>query len=109
MQQLNRQYLRRNCPTDVLAFAQWEGGGERLHPTCLGDVVISVETAAGQAAHAGAHLNQELDLLLVHGILHLIGYEHTGAHEEAVAMGKKQRQLVRSIRKRFPTEPESSK
>jgi probable rRNA maturation factor len=109
MRQLNRQYLGRGRPTDVLAFAQREGGGEGLHPACLGDVVISAETAQGQAAHAGAHLSQELDLLLVHGILHLIGYEHTGVHEEAVAMKKKQRQLVRSIRKRFPCERESSK
>lgn len=109
MKQLNRQYLGRNRSTDVLAFAQWEGGGQGLHPACLGDVVISAETAAGQAAHAGAHLNRELDLLLVHGILHLIGYEHTGVHEEALAMEKKQRQLVRSIRKLFPPEPEVSR
>lgn len=107
MQQLNRQYLGRNRPTDVLAFAQRDGGGERLHPACLGDVVISAETAEEQAAREGAHVNQELDLLLVHGILHLIGYEHTGVHEEAVAMGKKQRELVRSIRKRFPPDAES--
>jgi probable rRNA maturation factor len=102
MKQLNRQYLGRNRPTDVLAFAQWEGGGERLHPDCLGDVVISAETAERQAGRAGARLNQELDLLLVHGILHLIGYEHTCGHEEAVVMGNKQRQLLRRIRKRFP-------
>ena len=108
MQQLNRQYLGRNRPTDVLAFAQWEGGGERLHPPCLGDIVISVERAEVQASRTGAHVNQELDLLLVHGILHLLGYEHTGVHEEAVVMGKKQRQLLRSVRKRFPADVEPS-
>ncbi len=103
IQQLNRQYLGRNRPTDVLAFAQWEGGGEALHPDWLGDVVISAETAEEQAAQEGAELNQELDLLLVHGILHLIGYEHTGGSEEAAVMGRKQRQLLRRIRKSVPS------
>ena len=102
MQALNRQYLGRNRPTDVLAFAQWEGGGEALHPDWLGDVVISAETAAEQAVREGAALNQELDLLLVHGILHLIGYEHTGPEREAAAMEKKQKQLLRRINKSFP-------
>ena len=102
IQQLNRQYLARNRPTDVLAFAQWEGGGEALHPDWLGDVVISAETAEEQAAQECAELNQELDLLLVHGILHLIGYEHTGASEEAAVMGRKQRQLLRRIQKSVP-------
>jgi probable rRNA maturation factor len=102
IQQLNRQYLARNRPTDVLAFAQWEGGGETLRPDWLGDVVISVESAEEQAAQEGKGLNQELDLLLVHGILHLIGYEHTGAPEEAAAMGRKQRQLLRRVQKSFP-------
>ena len=108
MKQLNRQYLGRNRPTDVLAFAQWEGGGANLHPACLGDVVISVETAHRQATEAGVHGNEELDLLLVHGILHLIGYEHTVGRNAATSMGRKQRQLVLRIRKRFPTVAESS-
>lgn len=102
IRQLNRQYLGRNRPTDVLAFSQWEGGGERIQPAWLGDVVISVETAEEQAAKAGVDLNQELDLLLVHGVLHLIGWEHTGALEEAVVMDKKQRQILRRIQKRLP-------
>jgi probable rRNA maturation factor len=106
MKQLNRQYLDRDRPTDVLAFAQWEGGGKRLHPACMGDVVIGAETAAGQAGQAGVHLNQELDLLLVHGILHLVGYEHTRISKEATAMRRKERQLVRRIQKRFCPEAE---
>ena len=102
IRQLNRHYLGRNRPTDVLAFAQWEGGGKRLHPGWLGDVVISAETAQGEAARQGGELSKELDLLLVHGILHLLGYDHTGASDEAAAMGRKQRQLLQRIRKRFP-------
>jgi probable rRNA maturation factor len=99
IQQLNRQYLGRDRPTDVLAFAQWEGGGDALHRDCLGDVVISAETAEEQAVREGTALNQELDLLLVHGILHLIGYEHTKGSTEAAAMGRKQKQLLRRIEK----------
>jgi probable rRNA maturation factor len=102
IQQLNRQYLGRNRPTDVLAFSQWEGDRNHLHPTWLGDVVISVETAEQQAVQEGTELNQELDLLLVHGILHLIGYEHTGAAEQAAVMGRKQKQLLRRVRNSFP-------
>ena len=102
IRELNRLYLDRNRPTDVLSFAQWEGGGKRIQPGWLGDVVISTETAQAQAAQRGAVLNQELDLLLVHGILHLIGYEHTGAPDEAAAMMKKQRQLLQRIRKKLP-------
>jgi len=103
IQQLNKQYLGRNRPTDVLAFAQWEGGGDALHPDWLGDVVISAETAEEQAVQEGAELNEELDLLLIHGILHLLGYEHTGASEEAAVMGRKQKQLLRRIKKSFPS------
>jgi probable rRNA maturation factor len=65
--------------------------------------VIGAETAAWQSEQTGTHLNQELDLLLVHGILHLVGYDHTGMPEDAVAMGRRQKQLVRRIHKRFPT------
>lgn len=101
IEQLNRQYLGRNRPTDVLAFSQWEGGGARLDPAWLGDVVISAETAEEEAARRGVELNRELDLLLVHGILHLVGYDHTGTADEAASMRKKQKQLLRGIRKRF--------
>ncbi len=102
IRELNRQYLDRDRPTDVLAFAQWEGGGETVDPTWLGDVVISTETAKAQAEQEGAALNQELDLLLVHGILHLIGYDHTRGSKEAAAMGRKQNRLLRRIHERFP-------
>ncbi|MEK7854173.1 MAG: rRNA maturation RNase YbeY, partial [candidate division NC10 bacterium] len=68
---LNRRYRGEDHPTDVLAFPQGEGGGPPGHPGLLGDVVISVETAARQAARAGHSLEREVALLLIHGILHL--------------------------------------
>ncbi|HEU5393788.1 MAG TPA: rRNA maturation RNase YbeY [Candidatus Methylomirabilis sp.] len=76
---LNRRYRGEDAPTDVLAFPQAEGGGPPGQPGLLGDVVISVETAARQAARAGHSLEREAALLLIHGILHLLGHDHATA------------------------------
>ena len=79
---LNRRYRRMDKPTDVLSFSQQEPAAEGPPqpdlpgmPPVLGDVIISVDTAARQAAEHGVTLEQELALLTVHGILHLLGYE----------------------------------
>jgi probable rRNA maturation factor len=72
---LNRQYRSIDAPTDVLAFAMGEGEFAHLHPHVLGDIVISVDTANRQAKKAGNSLQEELQLLGVHGTLHLLGYE----------------------------------
>lgn len=71
---LNRTYRRVPRPTDVLAFPMAEGPFASFAPDCLGDVIISAETAQRQAH--GGDLKGELALLLVHGILHLLGYDH---------------------------------
>jgi probable rRNA maturation factor len=70
--ELNRNYRGKDRPTDVLSFYQAETPEER--GDVLGDVVISVETAARQAGERDKSLDDELDLLLTHGILHLLGY-----------------------------------
>ncbi len=82
IQEMNLEYRGRDSPTDVLSFAQSEvieGEEPPLrnaeYPEHLGDVVISVETAARQAFTHAVTLEQELALLTVHGILHLLGYE----------------------------------
>ena len=79
---LNRHYRGKDKPTDVLSFSQREQAREGPPlpdlpgmPPILGDVIISVDTAARQAAVHGVTLEQELALLTVHGILHLLGYE----------------------------------
>jgi probable rRNA maturation factor len=73
---LNRIYRKKNRPTDVLAFAQREGEhGDRTGPL-LGDVVVSVETARRQAKARGAPVASELTMLLAHGLLHLLGWDH---------------------------------
>ena len=81
---LNRDYRRVDRPTDVLSFSMREGEGGALHPELLGDVVISVETAARQAAEAARPLAAELLHLAVHGLAHLCGYDHATVDEERV-------------------------
>jgi rRNA maturation RNase YbeY len=76
IRRLNKAYLNHDYPTDVLAFPQ-QGGVSSPQPHLFGDVVISVETAARQAKEHGHSLDQELALLLIHGILHLSGYDDT--------------------------------
>ncbi len=81
IRELNRDYRRKDRPTDVLAFSQREGQGGALHPHLLGDIVISVETAARQARRG---LERELLFLAAHGLCHLLGYDHGTDDEEAV-------------------------
>jgi probable rRNA maturation factor len=74
IQQLNRDFRRKDRPTDVLAFAQREG---RLAAgDLLGDVVVSIPTARRQAEAQGHPLLVEVSMLLAHGILHLLGWDH---------------------------------
>lgn len=80
--ELNRDYRRKDRPTDVLAFAMREGEGGALHPELLGDVVISLETARRQAIAGGRTIVSEVTTLLAHGLLHLVGYDHQSDDEE---------------------------
>ena len=92
---LNRRYLNRDKPTNVLAFPMREGEFSTLHPNLLGDLVISVETAKRQSDRFGLNEMEMVILLMVHGILHLIGYEHEGTKKGAREMSFKQKELFR--------------
>jgi probable rRNA maturation factor len=83
---LNRDYRSVDSPTDVLSFSQVEGDGPVVGPQLLGDVVISWETAQRQSRELGHAVSEEMKRLLVHGILHLLGYDHEGDEEIAIAM-----------------------
>jgi len=76
---LNRDYRHKDRPTDVLAFAQRDSPGGRLHPDLLGDIVISVDTARRQSRRG---LYRELVHLASHGLCHLLGYDHRDDAEE---------------------------
>jgi probable rRNA maturation factor len=90
MRDLNRAYRGMDRPTDVLSFAQREGTGV-LAAELLGDVVVSFETACRQAERRKVAVEQELRHLLVHGILHLLGYDHERSRSEARRMFAKAR------------------
>lgn len=92
--QLNRDYRGKDRPTDVLSFSQREGEDMPSPVDVLGDVVISVETAGRQAAERGRTLDDEVRLLLVHGILHLLGYDHEEDEAEAEEMERETRALL---------------
>ena len=93
IQALNRKHLRRDEPTNVLAFPMREGEFSTLHPHLLGDLVISVETAKRQSSRFGLNDMEMVILLMVHGVLHLIGYEHEGTKKGAREMTLKQKEL----------------
>ncbi len=83
---LNRRFRGVDRPTDVLAFADDTRGpyvGSGPFPRYLGDVVISIDRAAEQAAEVGGTLTQELQLLTVHGVLHLLGFDHAEPADKA--------------------------
>lgn len=125
---LNRRYLDRDRPTDVLSFPMMEGRkrgsgggkgfchmpppiqafkgrhstpdtgirGQASHiPVLLGDVVISIEKARKQAEELGVTMDEELSRLLVHGILHLFGFDHEKSSKEAQRMKKEEERLLK--------------
>jgi probable rRNA maturation factor len=93
IQVLNRDYRRKDKPTDVLAFALREGDEGHLAGDLLGDVVISVDTAQRQAIDRGISLETEVITLLAHGLLHLLGWDHQTDDEE-LRMDKETARLV---------------
>ncbi len=93
IQALNQRYLRLDKPTNVLAFPMREGEFSVLHPHLLGDLVISVETARRQMKRFGLDEMKMVTLLMIHGILHLLGYKHEGTKKGAREMAIKQKEL----------------
>ncbi|MGO9060985.1 MAG: rRNA maturation RNase YbeY [Candidatus Binataceae bacterium] len=94
IKELNRDFRHKNRATDVLSFAQIEAidGDMRANPLdpleagVIGDVVISLETAARQADKMGQDVERRLRTLLVHGVLHLLGYDHERSADDAKLM-----------------------
>lgn len=76
MQELNERHRKKNTSTDVLSFPMHDNEFSRIRPELLGDVVISVPRAQQQAKVYGHSVQHEITKLLIHGILHLVGFTH---------------------------------
>ncbi len=103
--ELNRDYRGKDKPTDVLSFQQLDesepprllgGSPDMEEPVVLGDVVVSVETASRQAAERDRTLDDEIALLVAHGMLHLLGYDDE-TDEGADEMRERERAVLESI------------
>jgi probable rRNA maturation factor len=92
MKRLNGIYRGKDRPTDVMAFAQREGEQGERAGRLLGDVVVSIPTAHRQAAARGAEISEELTMLLAHGLLHLVGWDHQTANADR-RMGREVKRL----------------
>lgn len=93
IKRLNHRYRGLNKPTDVLSFEYGGGpavGNQAGQPQQLGEIVISMETVRRQASANRRLVSVELALMVVHGTLHLIGYDHRDSKEEAVMFGRQQ-------------------
>lgn len=99
IRRLNREYRKLDRATDVLAFSMREAPTPSGCPatTMLGDVVISMPTAIRQAREAGRSIDAELAMLLIHGVLHLCGYDHERSAREAVKMLRRERKVLQII------------
>ena len=98
--QLNKHYRKKDKPTDVLSFSQIEGLNLPLFPS-LGDLVISLDTTLRQAKEYQVTASQELLRLMIHGTLHLFGYDHEKvAPAKAAAMRRLEQKLFMRYDKR---------
>ena len=93
IREINEKYLGRDYPTNVIAFSMTEGEFGDISPDMLGDVIISAETALKDARSANIEFEEELDFLMIHGILHLLGYDHETSEADAKRMKNKEEEL----------------
>jgi probable rRNA maturation factor len=94
---LNKTYRNIDKPTNVLAFPMQEGQFGNITPGLLGDIVISCETAQKEAETAHINLDERMSQLLIHGILHLIGFDHEAGESDAKKMENKSLEILRQI------------
>lgn len=99
IRRINREYLGKDRPTNVISFSLQEGEYGNLNPGVLGDVVISADTAAREAEDGGITFHERFCSLLLHGILHLLGYDHERSGEkEAARMEAKEAEMLAVLR-----------
>lgn len=94
---INREFLGRDYPTNVIAFSMNEGEFGEINASVLGDIVISAETALRDARAGDLSLDDEIDYLMIHGILHLLGYDHE-LPDEAQEMRRREQEIFFSLK-----------
>lgn len=102
MRQLNKLYRGIDKTTDVLSFPQTEGFKPlafSLQPYILGDIVLNLDQIKRQAIENHVSFKDELRFMLIHGLLHLLGYDHEKDRESAKKMRKKERTLLNALKK----------
>jgi len=101
IEKINTAYFSRPKPTNVISFSMTEGAFADVNPEAkmLGDIVISMETAMREAEEAMMPVEERFIQLLVHGLLHIFGYDHESPGSDAEAMEKKSEVLMEMLRK----------
>ena len=107
MQKLNLDWRGKDRPTDVLSFPMEEGedassnlasqSGAEKAAECLGDIVLNMDAAKRQADELGFSLEEESVRLLVHGLAHLLGYDHEKSEEEAIKMRAVESKVLKEL------------
>lgn len=96
---INETYLNHPGPTNVISFSMREGDYGDINPHIIGDVIISMDTCDREARQAAISTEERFDQLLVHGILHLFGYDHTRSQAQAGEMAAKSEALMAVLEK----------
>ncbi len=99
IRELNSNFRGMDKPTNVLSFPMQEGEFSNITPGLLGDVVISLTTATKEAAQVNISIDERMSQLLIHGILHLLGFDHEVDDNEADRMEEKSLELLSIIEK----------
>ncbi len=99
IRELNSNYRGKDKPTNVLSFPMQEGEFSDITPGLLGDVVISLDTAEQEADQAHISIDERMSQLLIHGILHLLGFDHEVDDSAADRMEEKSLELLQLIEK----------
>jgi len=98
IQRINQQYLSKDRPTNVISFSLQEGEFGDMNPEILGDVVISVDTARQDAEKGHFSFDEEILFLIIHGLLHLLGYNHENTSKgNTLRMAQKEKELFRLL------------
>jgi probable rRNA maturation factor len=99
IKEINKTYLHRDCSTNVISFSMTEGEFSDINPQILGDIVISVETASRDAISANIDLMDEVEFLIIHGLLHLHRFNHENTSvEKAKEMNTREQELFFLLR-----------